>query len=81
MIIINIKNNFVFLKNIYECCLSLQLYHNYEAMNINNLLSTFEQRLRLQRYSDAYIRNYKSAVDSFLRLAPRKYQKPEELDA
>ena len=48
-----INNNFVFLY-IYEYCLPLQLHHNYEAMNINNLLSTFEQGLRLQRYSDAY---------------------------
>ncbi len=71
----------MFFFNIYECYLSLQLQHNYEAMNINNLLATFEQRLPLQRYSDASIRNYKSAVDSFLRLAARKYQKPEELNA
>ena len=49
-------------------------------MDINNLLSVFEQRLRMQRYSDASIRNYKSAVDNFLRVASKKYQKPEELD-
>ena len=47
-------------------------------MDINNLLSVFEQRLRMQRYSDASIRNYKSAVDNFLRVASKKYQKPEE---
>src|SRR5574344_1045124 len=50
-------------------------------MNINQLLSTFEQRLRLQRYSEASIRNYKSAVGSFLQLASKKYDKPEDLTA
>lgn len=52
-----------------------------DDMDINSLLSTFEQRLRMQRYSVASIRNYKSAVDNFLRLASQKYQKPQELDA
>ncbi len=50
-------------------------------MDINNLLSTFEQRLRMQRYSEASIRNYKSAVDCFLRLASKKYNKAENLTA
>src|SRR5574344_1576198 len=50
-------------------------------MNLNQLLSTFEQRLRLQRYSEASIRNYKSAVGSFLQLASKKYDKPEDLTA
>lgn len=50
-------------------------------MDMNNLLSTFEQRLRMQRYSEASIRNYKSAVGSFLQLASKKYDKPEDLDA
>ncbi|MDD2293346.1 MAG: tyrosine-type recombinase/integrase [Bacteroidales bacterium] len=50
-------------------------------MEIDNLLSTFEHRLRMQRYSEASIRNYKSAVECFLRLAEKKYDKPEDLDA
>src|SRR5574344_1125773 len=45
-------------------------------MDMNNLLSTFEQRLRMQRYSEDSIRNYKSAVGSFLQLASKKYDKP-----
>lgn len=53
----------------------------FDAMVINNLHSTFEQRLRMLRFSDASIRNHKSAVDNFLRLVSAKYQKPEELDA
>lgn len=36
-------------------------------MDINNLLSSFEQHLRMQRYSEASIRKYKSAVECFLR--------------
>lgn len=50
-------------------------------MDIDNLLSTFEQRLRLQRYSETSIRNYKSAVGGFLQLASKKYDKPEGLTA
>jgi integrase/recombinase XerD len=50
-------------------------------MDIDNLLSTFEKRLRLQRYSEDSIRNYKSAVGSFLQLASKKYDKPEDLTA
>ena len=57
------------------------MFLKFEVMNIDNLLSTFEQRLRLQRYSEASIRNYKSAVGSFLQLASKKYDKPEDLTA
>ncbi|NCA80985.1 MAG: hypothetical protein EOM76_12570, partial [Sphingobacteriia bacterium] len=53
----------------------------FEVMDIDNLLSTFEKRLRLQRYSEDSIRNYKSAVGSFLQLASKKYDKPEDLTA
>lgn len=35
----------------------------------------------MKRYSEASIRNYKSAVGSFLQLASKKYDKPEDLDA
>lgn len=51
------------------------------VMKINDFLLTFEQRLRLQRYSEASIRNYKSTVECFLRLAEKKYKNPEDLDA
>ncbi|HQL70226.1 MAG: tyrosine-type recombinase/integrase [Bacteroidales bacterium] len=50
-------------------------------MEIDKLLLTFEKRLRLQRYSEASIRNYKTTVDAFLNLAKKKYSNPEDLDA
>lgn len=50
-------------------------------MEIDKLLLTFEKRLRLQRYSEASIRNYKTTVDAFLKLAKKKYSNPEDLDA
>lgn len=53
---------------------SYKPFLKFEVMDIDNLLSTFEQRLRLQRYSEASIRNYKSAVGFFLQLASKKIQ-------
>ena len=49
-------------------------------MEIQSLLSQFEQRLRIQRYSDATIRNYKSALDNFLKLVEKKISSIAEID-
>jgi len=49
-------------------------------MDIEKLLIEFEQKLLLQRYSPASIRNYKSAVKSFLEIAEKKFSHPNELD-
>ena len=49
-------------------------------MNIEKLLLEFEQKLILQRYSLNSIRNYKSAVKSFLETAERKFSHPNELN-
>ncbi|NDP22311.1 MAG: site-specific integrase [Paludibacter sp.] len=40
-------------------------------MDIQSFINQFEQRLRIQRYSDATIRNYKSALNNFLVLADK----------
>ncbi len=45
-------------------------------MNIEKLLLEFEQKLILQRYSLNSIRNYKSAVKSFLETAEKKFSHP-----
>ncbi len=49
-------------------------------MDIEGLLVKFEQKLILQRYSPSSIRNYKSAVRSFLEVAEKKFSHPSELD-
>ncbi len=49
-------------------------------MDIEGLLVKFEQKLILQRYSPSSIRNYKSAVKSFLEVAEKKFSHPSELD-
>lgn len=49
-------------------------------MNIEKLLLGFEQKLILQRYSLNSIRNYKSAVKSFLETAEKKFSHPNELN-
>ncbi len=52
----------------------------YNKMDIEGLLVKFEQKLILQRYSPSSIRNYKSAVRSFLEIAEKKFSHPNELD-
>lgn len=49
-------------------------------MDIEKLLIQFEQKLILQCYSPSSIRNYKSAVRSFLEVAEKKFSHPNELD-
>lgn len=48
-------------------------------MDIDFLLNSFEQKLRVQRYSDATIANYRSAVSLFLSLASRKFDEPAQI--
>ena len=49
-------------------------------MDIEKLLIQFEQKLILQRYSPNSIRNYKSAMKSFLEIAEKKFSHPSELN-
>lgn len=49
-------------------------------MDIKKLMFDFEQQLILQRYSPNSIRNYKSAVRSFLQSAENKSSHPSELN-
>jgi len=48
-------------------------------MEVQQLINQFEQRLRIQRYSEATIRNYKSALESFLKLASQKFSSTNEI--
>jgi len=48
-------------------------------MDIENLILIFERRLKLQRYSPNSIRNYSSAVKSFLQIAAKKFNDPGKL--
>lgn len=45
-------------------------------MDIHNLVSDFERKLVLQRYSKSSIDNYKSAVKNFLDIAQKKFDNP-----
>lgn len=49
-------------------------------MDIEKLLIQFEQKLILQRYSPNSIRNYKSAIKSFLEIAEKRFSNPTELN-
>jgi len=49
-------------------------------MDIDNLINKFEQSLKLQRYSPNSIRNYSSAVRSFLQIASQKFNDPRQLN-
>ena len=49
-------------------------------MEIEKLLTQFEKNLILQGYSPSSIRNYKSAVKSFLRTIKKEVSHPNELD-
>lgn len=57
----------------------LRICYKKLTMEINKFLSTFEQRLALQRYSPSTIRNYCSVVKIFLSIASKKYHHPTEL--
>ena len=49
-------------------------------MKIQTLISQFEQRLIIQRYSASTIRNYKSALLNFLQLADKKFTSIAEIN-
>ncbi len=48
-------------------------------MNIDHLIISFEQKLKIERYSTNSIRNYSSTVRSFLKTASYKFSSPELL--
>jgi len=48
-------------------------------MDIENLISVFERKLTLQRYSVSSIKNYSSSVRSFLQVAEKRFGHPVEL--
>lgn len=49
-------------------------------IDIKNEIKIFENKLKVQRYAEASIRNYNSAVKRFLSLAIKKYKIPNEID-
>ena len=49
-------------------------------MDIQVSLKEFEEKMRIQRYSKNSIRNYLSAVKSFLELAQKKFSHPDEIN-
>ncbi len=48
-------------------------------MEINDLIATFERKLKLQRYSANSIKNYTCTVKGFLQVAARKFDHPGQL--
>ena len=48
-------------------------------MDIENLIAVFERKLAIQRYRVNYIKNYSSAVRSFLQVAEKRFRHPAEL--
>ena len=48
-------------------------------MKIDDLIASFEQKLKLQRYSPNSIKNYTSAVRSFLKVALKRFDNPGQL--
>lgn len=48
-------------------------------MDIENLITIFERKLKLQRYSANSIKNYNSTVKSFLLVVAEKFNHPDEL--
>ena len=50
-----------------------------KTMDIENLIAVFERKLSIQRYSVNSIKNYSSAVKSFLQVAEKRFHSPDEL--
>lgn len=48
-------------------------------MDVQKWLTLFEQKLTIQRYSQATIANYKSCVAQFLTLASKKFAQPQDI--
>jgi hypothetical protein len=51
-----------------------------KKMDIENLIAVFDQKLMLQRYNDGSIKNYSSSVWSFLQVAEKRFDQPDELN-
>ncbi|MBP7024156.1 MAG: tyrosine-type recombinase/integrase [Bacteroidales bacterium] len=49
-------------------------------MDIENLIAVFERKLMIQRYSTSSIKNYSSSVRSFLHVAEKRFDQPDELN-
>ena len=49
------------------------------TMDIGNLIAVFERKLAIQRYSVNSTKNYCSAVRSFLQVAEKRFDQPDEL--
>ena len=49
-------------------------------MDIEYLIAVFERKLTLQRYSDSSVKNYSSSVRSFLQVAEKRFDQPDELN-
>jgi site-specific recombinase XerD len=49
-------------------------------MDIEYLIAVFERKLTLQRYSAGSIKNYSSSVRSFLQVAEKRFDQPDELN-
>ncbi|HAL64931.1 MAG TPA: hypothetical protein DCP10_05110 [Bacteroidales bacterium] len=49
-------------------------------MGIEYLITAFEWKLTLQRYSTGSIKNYSSSVRSFLQVAEKRFDQPDELN-
>jgi site-specific recombinase XerD len=48
-------------------------------MDVQKWLTLFEQKLIIQRYSQATIANYKGCVAQFLTLASKKFAQPQDI--
>jgi len=53
---------------------------NLKKMDIEYLIAVFERKLMLQRYSAGSIKNYSSSVRSFLQVAEKRFDQPDELN-
>jgi len=53
---------------------------NLKKMDIENLIAVFERKLMLQKYSAGSIKNYGSSVRSFLQVAEKRFDQPDELN-
>ena len=49
-------------------------------MDIEYLIAVFERKLMLQRYSAGSVKNYSSSVRSFLQVAEKRFDQPDELN-
>ena len=51
-----------------------------KKMDIENLIAVFERKLMLQRHSAGFIENYSSSARSFLQVAEKRFDQPDELN-